>query len=96
MNLRPLHDYVIVRRIAAENLTSGGIVIPDTTAEKPSQGEIVAVGNGRSLKGGRLVPLDVKPGDRILFGKYSGTEIKFDDEELIAMRETDIMAVLEG
>ena len=96
MNLRPLHDYVIVRRITAENLTSGGIVIPDAAAEKPSQGEIVAVGNGRSLKGGRLVPLDVKPGDRIMFGKYSGTEIKFDDEELIAMRETDIMAVLEG
>jgi len=96
MNLRPLHDYVIVRRIAPENLSSGGIVIPDAAAEKPSQGEIVAVGNGRSLKGGRLVPLDVKPGDRILFGKYSGTEIKFDDEELIAMRETDIMAVLEG
>ena len=96
MNLRPLHDYVIVRRITAENLTSGGIVIPDATAEKPSEGEIVAVGNGRLLKGGRLVPLDVKPGDRILFGKYTGTEIRFNDEELIAMRETDIMAVLEG
>ena len=96
MNLRPLHDYVIVRRIAAENLTSGGIMIPDTTAEKPNQGEIVSVGNGRLLKGGRLVPLGVKPGDRILFGKFTGTEIRFNDEELIAMRETDIMAVLEG
>jgi chaperonin GroES len=95
MNLRPLHDYVIVRRIAAENLSAGGIVIPDTAAEKPSQGEIIAVGNGRSLKGGRMVPLDVKPGDRILFGKYSGTEFTF-DEELIAMRESDIMAVLAG
>ena len=96
MNLRPLHDYVIVRRMSAENLTSGGIMIPDATAEKPSQGEIVAVGNGRLLRGGRLVPLDVKPGDQILFGKYTGTEIRFNDEELIAMRETDIMAVLEG
>jgi chaperonin GroES len=96
MNIRPLHDYVIVRRTAAENLSAGGIVIPDSAAEKPSQGEIVAVGNGRALKGGRQVPLDVKPGDRILFGRYTGTEIKFNDEELIAMRETDIMAVLEG
>lgn len=96
MNLRPLHDYIIVRRVAAENRSAGGIVIPDTAAEKPSEGEVVAVGNGRLLKGGRLMPLNVKPGDRILFGKYTGTEIKFDDEDLIAMRETDVMAVLEG
>ena len=96
MNLRPLHDYVIVRRIEAENLSAGGIVIPDTAAEKPSQGEVIAVGNGRFLEGGRLVPLEVKPGNRILFGRYTGTEINVDEEVLIAMRETDIMAVLEG
>lgn len=95
MNVRPLHDYVIVRRKEEEHLSSGGIVIPDTATEKPVQGEVVAVGNGRILKGGNVVPLDVKPGDQILFGKYAGTEIKLEDEELLVMREADIMAVLE-
>ena len=95
MNVRPLHDYVIVRRKEEEHLSSGGIVIPDTATEKPVQGEVVAVGNGRILKGGNVVPLDTKPGDQILFGKYAGTEIKLEDEELLVMREADIMAVLE-
>jgi len=95
MNVRPLHDYVIVRRKEEEHLSSGGIVIPDTATEKPVQGGVVAVGNGRILKGGNVVALDVKPGDQILFGKYAGTEIKLEDEELLVMREADIMAVLE-
>lgn len=95
MNVRPLHDYVIVRRKEEEHLSSGGIVIPDTATEKPVQGEVVAVGNGRILKGGNVVPLDAKLGDQVLFGKYAGTEIKLEDEELLVMREADIMAVLE-
>ena len=95
MNVRPLHDYVIVRRKEEEHLSSGGIVIPDTAPEKPVQGEVVAVGNGRILKGGNVVPLDTKPGDQVLFGKYAGTEIKLEGEELLVMREADIMAVLE-
>lgn len=95
MNVRPLHDYVIVRRKEEEHLSSGGIVIPDTATEKPVQGEVVAVGNGRILKGGNVVPLDTKPGDQVLFGKYAGTEIKLEGEELLVMREADIMAVLE-
>ena len=95
MNVRPLHDYVIVRRKEEEHLSSGGIVIPDTATEKPVQGEVVAVGNGRILKGGNVVPLDAKLGDQVLFGKYAGTEIKLEGEELLMMREADIMAVLE-
>ena len=96
MNIRPLHDYVIVRRKAEEHLTSGGIVIPDSATEKPLQGEVLAVGNGRILKGGNVVPLDVKPGDHVLFGKYAGTEITIEGEELLVMHETDILAVLKG
>ena len=95
MNVRPLHDYVIVRRKEEEHLSAGGIVIPDTATEKPVQGEVVAVGNGRILKGGKVVPPDVKPGDQVLFSKYAGTEIKLGDEELLVMHETDILAVLE-
>lgn len=95
MNVRPLHDYVIVRRKEEEHLTAGGIVIPDTATEKPIQGEVLAVGNGRILKSGDAVPLDVKPGDHVLFGKYAGTEIKLEEEKLLVMHETDILAVLE-
>jgi len=94
MNIRPLHDYVIVRRKEEEHLSAGGIVIPDTATEKPAQGEVLAVGNGRIFKGGHVVPPDVKPGDQVLFGKYAGMEIKLDGEELLVMHETDIMAVL--
>ena len=95
MNVRPLHDRVIVRRKEEEHLSTGGIAIPDTATEKPVQGEVVEVGNGRLLKGGNVVPLDAKPGGQVLFGKYAGTEIKLDDEESLVMREADIMAVLE-
>ncbi|HHJ38575.1 MAG: co-chaperone GroES [Methylothermaceae bacteria B42] len=96
MKLRPLHDRVIVKRLEEEHKTPGGIVIPDTAAEKPMKGEVVAVGNGKLLENGELRPLDVKVGDKVLFGKYSGTEVKVDDEEILVMREDDIMAVLEG
>ncbi len=96
MKLRPLHDRVIVKRMAEETTSPGGIVIPDTAAEKPSRGEIVAVGNGKILDNGENRPLDVKVGDTVLFGKYSGTEVKVEGEELLVMREEDIMAVLEG
>jgi chaperonin GroES len=96
MNLRPLHDRVVVRRIEDERTSPGGIVIPDTAAEKPMQGEILAVGNGKIQDSGDLRPLDVKVGDKILFGKYSGTEVKVEGEDLLVMREDDIMAVIEG
>jgi len=96
MNIRPLHDRVIVRRMEEETLSAGGIVIPDSATEKPSRGEIIAVGNGKSTDSGELRPLDVKVGDKILFGKYSGTEVKVEGEELLVMREEDIMGVLEG
>jgi len=95
MNIRPLHDYIIVRRKEEEHFSSGGIVIPDTVKEKPGQGVVLAVGNGRSLKGGKVVPPEVKSGDQVLFGKYAGTEIKLENEELLVMHETDILAVLE-
>jgi len=95
MNVRPLHDYVIVRRKEEEHLSAGGVVIPDTATEKPVQGEVIAVGKGRDLKGGNIIPPDVKPGDQVLFGNYAGTEIKLDSEELLVMHETDIMAALE-
>ncbi|RMD78164.1 MAG: co-chaperone GroES [Gammaproteobacteria bacterium] len=95
MKIRPLHDRVVVRRLEEERKTPGGIVIPDTAAEKPIQGEVVAVGNGKLLENGEIRPLDVKVGDKVLFGKYAGTEVKIDDEELLVMREDDIMAVLE-
>jgi chaperonin GroES len=96
MKLRPLHDRVIVKRMEEERTSPGGIVIPDTAAEKPIRGQVVAVGNGKILDDGKVRPLDVKVGDKILFGKYSGTEVKVDGEELLVMREEDVMAVLEG
>jgi chaperonin GroES len=96
MKIRPLHDRVIVRRMEEEKTSSGGIVIPDTAAEKPIRGEIVAVGNGKILENGEVRALDVKVGDKVLFGKYSGTEVKVDNEELLVMREDDIMAVFQG
>ena len=95
MSIRPLHDRVLVRRVEDEKKTPGGIVIPDTAAEKPMQGEVIAVGNGKLQDNGKLRALDVKAGDKILFGKYSGTEVKVDGEELIVMREDDIMGIVE-
>lgn len=94
MNIRPLHDRVVVRRMEEERLSAGGIVIPDSAAEKPSQGEIVAVGSGKQLDNGEVRALDVKIGDKILFGKYSGTEVRVEDEDLLVMREDDIVAVI--
>jgi len=96
MKIRPLHDRVIVKRLEEERTSPGGIVIPDTAAEKPIQGKVVAVGKGKILEDGNVRPLDVKVGDKILFGKYSGTEVKVDGEELVVMREEDVMAVIEG
>ena len=96
MKIRPLHDRVIVKRVEEERTSPGGIVIPDTAAEKPVQGKIVAVGKGKILEDGKVRPVDVKVGDKILFGKYSGTEVKVDGEELVVMREEDVMAVIEG
>ena len=95
VNIRPLHDRVIVRRLDEDSKSPGGIVIPDTAKEKPIQGEVIAVGNGKILDNGDIRPLDVKPGDKILFGKYSGTEVKLGSEELLVMREEDIMGVVE-
>ncbi|MDX1576261.1 MAG: co-chaperone GroES [Kiloniellales bacterium] len=94
MRFRPLHDRVVVRRLEQEEKTAGGIIIPDTAQEKPMQGEVVAVGPGSRGDDGKLSPLDVKAGDRILFGKYSGTEVKIDGEDLVIMRESDIMGVI--
>ena len=96
MKFRPLHDRVVVKRIEAEQKTAGGIIIPDTAKEKPSQGEIVSVGPGGRDEAGKLIPIDIKTGDRVLFGKWSGTEIKLDGEDLIIMKESDIMGVIEG
>jgi chaperonin GroES len=96
MKFRPLHDRVVVRRLEAEEKTAGGIIIPDTAKEKPMEGEIVAVGPGARDETGKLVPLDVKEKDRILFGKWSGTEVKLDGEELLIMKESDIMGIIEG
>jgi chaperonin GroES len=95
MKFRPLHDRVVVRRLEGEEKTKGGIIIPDTAKEKPQEGEIIAVGSGARDESGKLVPLDVKAGDRILFGKWSGTEVKIDGEDLLIMKESDIMGVLE-
>ena len=94
MKIRPLHDRVVVRRIEEERKTAGGIVIPDNAAEKPDQGEVIAVGNGKILEDGKVRPLDVKVGDRILFGKYSGSTVKMEGEELLVMREDDIMGIV--
>ena len=96
MKFRPLHDRVVVKRVAEEEKTKGGIIIPDTAKEKPMEGEIVSVGPGARDESGKLVPLDVKAGDRILFGKWSGTEIKLDGTEYLIMKESDIMGILEG
>ncbi len=96
MNIRPLHDRVIVRRMEEERTSAGGIVIPDTATEKPIQGEIVAAGLGKILENGDVRPLDVKTGDRILFGKYAGTEVKVEGEDLLVMREDDIVGVVEA
>jgi chaperonin GroES len=96
MHFRPLHDRVVVRRIDAEEKTAGGIIIPDTAKEKPMEGEVVAVGPGARDEHGQLVPLDVRAGDRILFGKWSGTEVKLDGEEFLIMKESDVMGVLDA
>ena len=96
MKIRPLHDRVIVRRIEDERTSPGGIVIPDSAAEKPMQGEVLAVGKGKVLDNGEQRGLDVKAGDKVLFGKYSGTEVKVEGEEVLVMREDDIMGVIEG
>ena len=96
VNFRPLHDRVVVRRVESEAKTAGGIIIPDTAKEKPQEGEIVAVGSGARDESGKVVPLDVKAGDRVLFGKWSGTEVKLNGEDLIIMKESDIMGVIEA
>lgn len=96
MNIRPLHDRVVIRRTEEERTSPGGIVIPDTAAEKPIRGEVVAVGNGKILDSGEIRALDLKAGDQVLFGKYSGTEVKVEGEDLLVMREDDVMAVIEG
>jgi len=95
MNIRPLHDRVVIRRMEEEHTSPGGIVIPDSATEKPIQGEVLAVGKGKILDNGDVRPLDVKVGDRVLFGKYSGTEVKVSGEEVVVMREDDIMGVIE-
>jgi chaperonin GroES len=96
MNFRPLHDRVVVKRIEEDTKTAGGIIIPDTAKEKPQQGEVIAVGPGARDEAGKVVPLDLKPGDRVLFGKWSGTEVKIDGEDLLIMKESDVLGVLEG
>ena len=96
MNFRPLHDRVLVRRVEAEEKTAGGIIVPDTAKEKPQEGEVIAVGPGTLDDRGELRPLDVKAGDRVLFGKWSGTEVRLEGEELLIMKEADVMGVLEG
>ncbi len=95
MNIRPLHDRIIVERIEEETMTAGGIIIPDSAKEKPLEGSVVAVGKGKSNEEGKVLPLDVKVGDKVLFGKYAGTEIKLDGKELLMMREDDILGVIE-
>lgn len=96
MKIRPLHDRILVKRLEEERTTKGGIIIPDTATEKPVQGKVIAVGNGKILEDGKVRPLDVQVGDKILFGKYGGQEVKVDGEELLVMREEDVMAVIEG
>ena len=94
MSFRPLHDRVLVRRVEAEEKTAGGIIIPDSAKEKPAEGEVVAVGAGAKAEDGKVTPLDVKAGDRVLFGKWSGTEVKIDGEELLIMKESDILGII--
>jgi len=96
MKIRPLHDRVVIRRTEEERTSPGGIVIPDAAAEKPIKGEVIAVGNGKLLDSGKIQALDLKTGDKVLFGKYSGTEVKVEGEEVVVMREDDVMAVIEG
>ena len=96
MKFRPLHDRVLIRRVEGEEKTAGGIIIPDTAKEKPMEGEVIAVGPGARDESGKLIPVDLKAGDRILFGKWSGTEVKVDGQDLLIMKESDIMGVIEG
>ncbi len=96
MNFRPLHDRILIKRIEEKETEKGGIIIPDTAKEKPQEGEVIAVGNGKKTEEGKVVPLDVKAGDRILFGKYSGSEIKMDDEEYLILKEEEVLGVVEG
>jgi len=96
MNFRPLHDRILIKRIEEKETAKGGIIIPDTAKEKPQEGEVIAVGSGKRDEDGKVVPLDVKAGDRILFGKYSGTEIKIDNEEYLILKEEEVLGVLEG
>ena len=96
MKFRPLHDRIVIRRIEEEEKTKGGIIIPDTAKEKPQEGEVIAAGPGARDESGKLVPLDLKAGDRVLFGKWSGTEVKIDGEDLLIMKESDVMGVIEG
>lgn len=95
MSIRPLHDRVVVRRQEEEKTTPGGILLPDSASEKPAEGEVIACGNGKILESGEVRPLDVKPGDKVLFGKYSGSDVKVGDEELLVMREDDILCIIE-
>lgn len=95
LNIRPLHDRLIVKRLSEEEKTKGGIIIPDTAKEKPQEGQVLAVGNGKIIEGGKKIPLDVKVGDKILFSKYSGTEIKIEGEEYLILREEDVQAIVE-
>jgi chaperonin GroES len=96
MKFRPLHDRIVIRRIEGEEKTKGGIIIPDTAKEKPQEGEVIAVGPGARDESGKLVPLDLKAGDRVLFGKWSGSEVKIDGEDLLIMKESDVVGVIEG
>ena len=96
MNLRPLHDRILIRRIEEKEAVKGGIIIPDTAKEKPQEGEVIAVGNGKKTEEGNIIPLDVKAGDRILFGKYSGAEIKMDGQEYLILREEEVLGIIEG
>jgi chaperonin GroES len=96
MNVRPLHDKILIKRVDAAQMTKGGIIIPDTVKEKPQEGKVVAIGTGRILEDGKVIPLEVKAGDRILFGKYGGTEIKLDGEDYIILDENEVLAIIEG
>ena len=96
MNLRPLHDRILIKRIEEKEAVKGGIIIPDTAKEKPQEGEVIAVGNGKKSEDGNIIPLDVKAGDRILFGKYSGAEIKMDGQEFLILREEEVLGIIEG
>jgi chaperonin GroES len=96
MNLRPLHDRILIKRIEEKEAVKGGIIIPDTAKEKPQEGEVIAVGNGKKTEEGKIIPLDVKAGDRILFGKFSGAEIKMDGQEFLILREEEVLGIIEG